>query len=129
MAAGQVATATQLAEQALIPLPPQSDEKSTSSGNYARTRSIRNWLIKRYEADNNHVGPERAIQVYISLARTNIDLRSRDNYAVAARHLASARDTYRLSNNEAVWQTLISEIKTEFKRLPALQDELRKAGL
>lgn len=73
--------------------------------------------------------PDRAAAVYVKYARDNIDLRTRDAYANAAIILAQARDTYQQTNNQAKWQALITSIRDEFKRLHALQDELRKAGL
>lgn len=76
-----------------------------------------------------HLYPERAIEVYLQFARDYINRRTRDDYKIAAELLTSARDTFFLINNQAGWKTQITDIKAEFKRLPAFQDELRKAGL
>ena len=53
----------------------------------------------------------------------------RKHYAVAADYLSTVRDLYRQIDEGKTWQTLIKDMRSEFKNLPALQDELRKAGL
>lgn len=74
--------------------------------------------------------PDCAVTVYVDQAQRYIALRTRDDYATAAEYLAVARELYldHLQDKET-WEELIEEIKTENRRLPALQDELRKAGL
>jgi uncharacterized Zn finger protein len=73
--------------------------------------------------------PERALPIYINHAHARINDRKRDSYAEAAGYLSVVRELYRQIGNEDRWQKLITDIRTEFKRLPALQDELRKAKL
>ena len=77
-----------------------------------------------------HVYPDRALPHYIYLARQHIDRRGRDNYAVAADLLTVAKELYKLLNkSDEEWTTFINDLRVEFKRLPALQDELNKVRL
>jgi len=78
---------------------------------------------------SHHARPDRAIPVYLKYVRRAIDQRNRQDYQRAAVYLATLRDLYRRTDAEAKWQELINGIKTEFKKLPALQDELRRARL
>jgi len=78
---------------------------------------------------SGHVRPALAIPIYIKYARAEIDLRSRKDYAQAAKLLREVREMYRQMNKSAGWQRLIADLRREFARLPALQDELGKAGL
>lgn len=73
--------------------------------------------------------PQKAIPVYVDYARREIGRRSRGNYAQAAAYLAVVRDLYRQLGDEETWRKLIGGIREEFRRLPALQDELNQAGL
>ena len=78
---------------------------------------------------SRHVRPARSIPVYVAYARGEIDRRSRQAYAGAAELLQEVRKLHQQMNDSAGWQTLIGELRREFARLPALQDELDKAGL
>lgn len=73
--------------------------------------------------------PRRAIPVYVQQARRLIEARGRDNYAEAAALLGSAKELYLQIDEEGTWRELIRNLKEEFRRLPAFQDELRKARL
>ncbi|MBN1313368.1 MAG: SWIM zinc finger family protein [Anaerolineae bacterium] len=73
--------------------------------------------------------PRKAIPVYIKYAQKGIAGRSRQTYAEAARYLAVVKQLYEKIGDMSAWNSLIAGIREEFKRLPALQDELRKAGL
>jgi uncharacterized Zn finger protein len=81
-------------------------------------------------AQRSHVArPQQAIPVYIKYARAEINHRNRDSYRTAAQHLGVVRKLYRQTSNESAWNDLIGSIRAEFKQLPALKDELNKAGL
>lgn len=73
--------------------------------------------------------PRKAIPVYIKYAQQGIAGRSRGTYSEAARHLAVVKQLYGQIGDMGAWNSLIAGIREEFKRLPALQDELRKARL
>ncbi|MCB9437716.1 MAG: hypothetical protein H6673_12140 [Anaerolineales bacterium] len=78
---------------------------------------------------SRHDLPERAIPVFVRYARQYIDSRGRDNYQQAASLLAKVQQAYDQLDEIETWETLIAGIRTEFKNLPALKDELKKAGL
>ena len=78
---------------------------------------------------SRHVRPARAIPVYIKYARGEINRKQRKDYAIAAKRLSEVRKLYQQMEDDAGWQKLIANLRAEFKRLPALQDELNKAGL
>lgn len=74
--------------------------------------------------------PERAADLYLDLASDLIDERGRKNYAQAAQHLQRVKHIYHdLLNDPSAWKELIDLIRTDYSNLPALQDELDKAGL
>ena len=62
-------------------------------------------------------------------ARQNIHHRNRYSYRKAAEYVSIAHELYLKLNDTASWFALIQEMRTDFERLPALQDELNKAGL
>jgi len=78
---------------------------------------------------SRHAHPRKALPVFIDHARKQISQRDRKHYAIAAELLARAREMYQQLDDESGWQTLITDLRQEFNRLPALQDELNKAGL
>ncbi|MFB3133046.1 MAG: hypothetical protein ACE10K_11045 [Rhodothermales bacterium] len=78
-------------------------------------------------AEESH--PLEAIRLYRQAAEHLIDQRGRDNYAVAATHLKQVRDVYVRLNNEEAWKQCIHEVRENHRNLPALKDELKKAGL
>ena len=73
--------------------------------------------------------PHRASEILLNQAEALIEARGRDNYKDAAGHLSAVRGIYQKLGKETEWTTLIGRIRTENKRLPALQDELKKAKL
>ncbi len=91
------------------------------------------WNVKALEegvaARSRHARPRKAIPIYIARARAEIGMRSRDYYAQAARHLTIVRELYKDIGEEETWAKWIAELREEFRRLRALQDELNKAGL
>jgi len=73
--------------------------------------------------------PREAIRLYAEAAERLIAVRGRGNYATAATHLTRVRDIYRRIGEESIWETFIAELREKNRRLPALKDELNKAGL
>jgi hypothetical protein len=94
-------------------------------------RGWMNWSRLDFEVAerSRHTRPQKAIPVYMDYARREINARSRNHYAQAARYLAVARDLYRQSADETAWRSVISEIREGFRWLPVLQDELNKSKL
>lgn len=75
--------------------------------------------------------PWTAVGLYMEVVEELIGRRGRGNYAPAAQHLQTVREIYADHGEGGIarWTTLIQELKERHRRLPALQDELRKAGL
>lgn len=73
--------------------------------------------------------PWEAIHLYMETVERLIDARGRGNYADAAQHLIRVREIYHQMGESEAWKTLIANVREQNRRLPALQDELNKAGL
>ncbi len=73
--------------------------------------------------------PRAALEIYRQRAERAIAARGRANYQTAAGHLLRVRDLYHRLGEDAAWETYIAHLRQEHQRLPALQDELNKAGL
>jgi len=87
-------------------------------------------LLRRQVAQAVEISkPREAIRQYLMLAEDLISQRSRGNYAEAARFLQQVRKLYLGLGETDAWERLISGLRQEYRRLPALQDELRRAGL
>jgi uncharacterized Zn finger protein len=65
----------------------------------------------------------------VERAERLIAARGRGNYAEAATYLVRVRDLYHRLGEPETWQTLIADLREQNRQLPALQDELNKAGL
>ena len=73
--------------------------------------------------------PEAAIDIYLTEARHLIARRGRGNYSEAARHLVRVKDILQGMDQQKRWNALITQIREDNRRLPALKDELNRAGL
>ena len=73
--------------------------------------------------------PEEALQLYLDAVTGLTEQRGRDNYAEAARLLHKVRAIYQRRGKHEDWTLFIDELRDTFKQLPALKDELNKAGL
>lgn len=73
--------------------------------------------------------PREAIRQYLLLAEDLIQQRSRSNYVEAARLLQQVRKLYRGLGEEERWESLVKSLRQEYRRLPALLDEMRRASL
>jgi uncharacterized Zn finger protein len=80
------------------------------------------------QASDKH-RPQKAIPVYLDAAERLIAQRGRENYATAAKHLRRARDLFTAAQRSGEWQKVIADLRERHRSLPALQDELRKAGV
>ncbi len=76
-----------------------------------------------------HDNPEKSLPFYRQHIRNRIDQRNRSAYAEAAGYLQVVEELYDAMGEYEKWEDYITGIKTEFKKLPALMDELRKAKL
>ena len=73
--------------------------------------------------------PQVALEIYGRRVEQYIDERNRNSYREAAQLLMRMRTIYKAQGQMAVWQEQIAALRKEYKRLPALQDEIMKAGL
>jgi len=73
--------------------------------------------------------PRAALEIYRRRAERAIAARGRGNYQTAAGPLSRVCDLYHRLGEDAAWETYIAHLRQEHRRLPALQDELSKAGL
>src|SRR5665811_426902 len=71
----------------------------------------------------------RAVNRQFARAQKGIDGRSRGNYQIAAGHLSQVKEILTRLGRHDEWKALINEVRETNKRLPALRDELDKAGL
>lgn len=76
-----------------------------------------------------HSHPREALRQYLLLAEDLIEQRSRGSYAEAARALQHVRRLYQHLGESDSWLALVAGLYHEYRRLPALQDEMRRAGL
>lgn len=73
--------------------------------------------------------PLEAIALYKEMAEAAIAWRQRKAYAQAASFLRRVRLLYERLGRVGEWQEYLAALKKEYARLPALQEELSKAGL
>jgi len=73
--------------------------------------------------------PQDTIRILMKDIENFINRRGRDNYAEAAQRLYEVRATYQYLKDIKTWDKLIASLREEYKRLPALQDELNKMKL
>lgn len=73
--------------------------------------------------------PREAIRQYLLLAEELIGQRNRGSYAEAARIMQDVRKLYQSLGEENRSDQLIRGLRQEYRRLPALLDEMRRAGL
>jgi uncharacterized Zn finger protein len=73
--------------------------------------------------------PREAIRLFEEQAERLIDGRSRGAYADAAQYLLRIRELYRRLGDEAGWTECISGLRDRHRRLRALHDEMRMAGV
>lgn len=73
--------------------------------------------------------PHEAIRQYLLLAEQLIGQRSRGSYAEAVRLLQLVRKLYYGLGEQERWQQMINGLRQEYRRLPALMDEMRRANL
>ena len=72
---------------------------------------------------------KESIRLYVQLAENLIRQRGRDNYVQAAGYLLPVREAYLRLGEPQTWQALIANLREEYRNLPALREELNRAGL
>ncbi|MCQ3932392.1 MAG: hypothetical protein DPW16_18240 [Chloroflexi bacterium] len=89
------------------------------------------WMALDFEiAKQSYIArPEKALPVYQKHVRIRISERNRQSYAEAMALLKTVREIFKQLDDIVGWQQYISELRTEFRKLSAFQDELSKAKL
>jgi hypothetical protein len=78
-------------------------------------------------AETDH--PQAAIEIYCRCVDRLIEARGRGNYQEAASILQRVKGLYHQFRASAEWDQFLTELRQQHARLPALQDELDRAGL
>ncbi|MEW8959796.1 MAG: SWIM zinc finger family protein [Moorella sp. (in: firmicutes)] len=73
--------------------------------------------------------PLDAIALYKEMVKTAISWRQRKTYRQAAEFLRRIKGLYERLGNRGEWEKYLDTLRKEYARLPALLDELNKAGL
>ena len=73
--------------------------------------------------------PGESIRLYMQLVENLIGQRGRNNYTQAASYLKSVNDAYLRLGELHTWETLIANLREQHRNLPALREELDRAGL
>jgi hypothetical protein len=92
----------------------------------------REWLpssvITLFNTMKKH-NPDQVIAVYRDYAEKDIQLKKRKSYQNAAQWLTKLKEVYIYASREQEWRSYMEGIQTNYGRLPALIDELKKARL
>jgi uncharacterized Zn finger protein len=73
--------------------------------------------------------PHEAIQIYQQRAERLIAEKSRKSYQGACAQLVEVKYLYKELDEREIWTNYISSLRQQYKHLPALRDEMMKAGL
>jgi uncharacterized Zn finger protein len=91
----------------------------------ASGRSYRGEVAKAAESEH----PREAIKLYQGMAEEAVAVKQRKSYAYAASLLHHVGELYERVGDSTGWTKYYGAFKNRYAHLPALQDELRKAGL
>ena len=72
--------------------------------------------------------PKESIRLYLQLVERLIRQRGRNNYAQAIGYLRPVREAYLHLGESQTWDALIANLREQHRNLPALRDELNRAG-
>lgn len=75
------------------------------------------------------IDPLAAIDIYQKYVDKRIEWRGRENYQVACQYLVTIRRLFEKLGLTSQWTTYLSNLRTQNNKLPALKDEMAKAGL
>lgn len=92
---------------------------------WGRMSVLRHQVAQAFELPR----PREAIRQYMILAEDLINQRSRGSYAEAARLLQMVKKLHHGLGEEDRWEKTINSIRQEYRYLPALLDELRRAEI
>jgi hypothetical protein len=113
-------------QEALTLLQSQQKQKSEKHGPYGNGLfNIGIEVAKAVEATE----PLEAITIYQNYVEIRIAGRGREQYQVACQHLIAIRRLFQKLDKSNQWTTYLTDLRTQNNRLPALKDEMAKAGL
>jgi uncharacterized Zn finger protein len=92
-----------------------------------RQRWVQHDLHVAKAAEANH--PLAAIEISCQEVDRYIEARGRSNHRDAAKILQRIKKLYHLQNTSIKWDHFFAALRQRNRRLPALMDELNKAGL
>ncbi len=92
-----------------------------------RQRWVRHDLQVAQAAEISH--PQAAIEIYCRRVDRLIEARGRGNYREASGILERVKGLYQRRSAHAEWDQFVADLRQRHARLPALMDELDKAGL
>jgi len=72
--------------------------------------------------------PKESIRLFLQIVESLIRQRGRHNYIQAARYLFPVREAYLRLGEPQSWEALIANLHEQHRNLPALRDELNRAG-
>lgn len=111
----------------LIEIALEEGEVSRALALLPRERWARHDLKVARAAEEAH--PQAAIEIYARRVERLIAARGRGNYQEAAILLQRIKGLYHQQRKSAGWDEFLAELRQRHARLPALRDELNKAGL
>lgn len=85
--------------------------------------------VEKVARASEEVRPREAIVLYKGLAQHQISRTNREAYRVAASYLQRVRHLSSELGEEKAWQDYIADLRAQYPRHRALQDELNRAGL
>jgi uncharacterized Zn finger protein len=92
-----------------------------------RQRWSRHELKVAHAAETEH--PEASIEIYCQAVDQLIAARGRGNYQEAASILQRVKTLSERLGTKGNWERYFTGLRAQYSRLPALQDELKRAGL
>jgi hypothetical protein len=73
--------------------------------------------------------PQRLVPIFCQYVEKNVAEKHRKSYQRAAEWLVKLKSLYALLDQDETWNTYLYDIRENHRRLPALKDEIAKAGL
>ncbi len=86
-------------------------------------------LQRRLLEASEHIDPDRAIGIYRKQAEQLIAQRGRDKYQMAAQLLDRIRYVLEGADRLDEWPAIIDDVRSRYRNLPALSDELDARGV
>jgi len=113
-------------KEALALLQSQQQKGDTKNGPYGGDLfSIGIEVAKAIEETE----PLEAIAIYQKYVQTRVAWRGRDNYHTACQYLVTVRRLFQKMGKSNLWTTYLMDLRGQNSKLPALKDEMVKAGL